>query len=97
MVDPIPESVVQRRNGLVLRSAQGEFSLPAARLRVACRCADCIAATLRGTPPQPTGGLYLTDVIPVGNYALQLRFSDGHDRGIYPWSLLYDLHEGQPA
>jgi DUF971 family protein len=27
---------------------------------------------------------------PVGAYAVQLAFSDGHDTGIYSWDLLYD-------
>lgn len=27
---------------------------------------------------------------PVGSYAIQLTFSDGHDTGIYSWDLLYD-------
>jgi DUF971 family protein len=27
---------------------------------------------------------------PVGSYAVQLFFSDGHDTGIYSWDLLYD-------
>jgi DUF971 family protein len=29
-------------------------------------------------------------VDPVGSYAVQLAFSDGHDTGIYSWDLLYD-------
>jgi DUF971 family protein len=28
---------------------------------------------------------------PVGNYAVRLVFSDGHDTGIYSWSYLYDV------
>lgn len=32
----------------------------------------------------------ITAVEPVGQYAVQLRFSDGHDTGIYSWDLLYD-------
>ena len=28
---------------------------------------------------------------PVGNYALQLIFSDGHDSGIFSWDYLYQL------
>src|SRR5262245_16059880 len=28
---------------------------------------------------------------PVGNYALQFRFSDGHDSGIYAWEYLHSL------
>jgi len=32
---------------------------------------------------------------PVGTYAIQPTFSDGHDTGIYSWDLLYDygLHQ----
>ena len=33
----------------------------------------------------------ITDIEPVGNYAVVLRFSDGHDTGIYSWELLYEL------
>jgi DUF971 family protein len=29
-------------------------------------------------------------VEPVGSYAVQLHFSDGHNTGIYSWTLLYD-------
>jgi DUF971 family protein len=29
--------------------------------------------------------------VPVGNYALQLIFDDGHDTGLYSWSLLREL------
>jgi DUF971 family protein len=36
-------------------------------------------------------------VEPVGNYAIQLRFSDGHDTGIYSWDLLYDYGLRQDA
>ncbi len=28
---------------------------------------------------------------PVGTYAVQPRFSDGHDTGIYSWEYLYEL------
>jgi len=33
----------------------------------------------------------ITDIRPVGNYAIALVFSDGHDTGIYTWDLLYKL------
>jgi DUF971 family protein len=29
--------------------------------------------------------------VPVGNYALRLVFDDGHDTGLYSWSLLHEL------
>ena len=33
----------------------------------------------------------ITDVEPVGHYALRPTFSDGHESGIYSWDYLYDL------
>ena len=33
---------------------------------------------------------------PVGNYAVQLRFDDGHDSGLFTWRYLLELGEAQP-
>jgi len=33
----------------------------------------------------------LESVVPVGHYALQLVFDDGHDSGIFSWSYLREL------
>jgi DUF971 family protein len=33
----------------------------------------------------------ITAVEPVGAYAIQPRFSDGHNTGIYSWDYLYEL------
>lgn len=30
----------------------------------------------------------------VGNYAIRIRFSDGHDTGIYSWSYLREIDPG---
>lgn len=30
-------------------------------------------------------------ITPIGNYAIQLTFDDGHDSGIYSWDSLYDF------
>src|SRR5437762_14364054 len=40
----------------------------------------------------------LVDLQPVGNYAVQPTFSDGHDSGIFSLDLLYDLgrREAEP-
>ncbi|MBW2940722.1 gamma-butyrobetaine hydroxylase-like domain-containing protein [Zhongshania aquimaris] len=37
----------------------------------------------------------ITELIPVGNYALQLVFSDGHDSGIFSWTYLRELCDQQ--
>jgi DUF971 family protein len=33
----------------------------------------------------------ITAVEPVGNYAVRLVFSDGHDSGLFTWKYLYEL------
>lgn len=33
----------------------------------------------------------IKNITAVGNYAIQLFFSDGHDSGIYSWEYLYEL------
>jgi DUF971 family protein len=33
----------------------------------------------------------ITGVEPIGNYAVRLRFDDGHDTGLYSWTLLHQL------
>jgi DUF971 family protein len=37
----------------------------------------------------------ITGIEPVGNYAVRLTFSDGHDTWLYSWDYLYDLAEHQ--
>ena len=34
---------------------------------------------------------------PVGSYAVQPQFSDGHGTGIYSWEYLYELGENQES
>jgi DUF971 family protein len=39
----------------------------------------------------------ITALEPVGNYAVQPTFSDGHDSGIFTWQYLYKLGHEQQA
>ena len=70
--------------------------LPLASLRRACPCAGCRRARSSGhidkdvsNSPGDTvhDDLVLTGMVPMG-YGVQLVFSDGHDRGIFPWAWL---------
>lgn len=64
------------------------------RLRAACRCAACESARRAGHPQREADtAAVVTQLRPVGDIGLQLVFSDGHDRGIYPWALLRELSE----
>jgi DUF971 family protein len=59
-------------------------------LRGACPCAKCRAARIQGRITLVDADVKLIAMNPMG-YGLQMVFSDGHDRGIYPWSYLYEL------
>ncbi|WP_395402780.1 DUF971 domain-containing protein [Pseudoduganella sp. UC29_106] len=62
-----------------------------ALLRRSCRCADCTAARRRNAETPVAPDVRLLDIRPVGSYAVLLVFSDGHERGIYPWPYLKGL------
>lgn len=61
-----------------------------ARLRGACPCSQCKAARLRGAIDLVDAGVRL-ERIALQGYGVQLVFSDGHERGIYPWEYLRAL------
>jgi DUF971 family protein len=42
-------------------------------------------------------GVGISGVEPVGNYALRLFFDDGHNTGLYSWSVLYQLGRDRAA
>lgn len=84
---PAPSTVELAPDRLRLHWPDGVAELDAATLRAACRCGGCRAGRNVSTDSPPR----LVGAEPVGLYALQLRFSDGHERGIYPWSLLREL------
>lgn len=68
------------------------FSLPFELLRV---CSP--SAEVRGHGPGQEvlqlgkRDVGITALDPVGNYAVQPTFSDGHNTGLYSWDLLYKL------
>ena len=71
-------------------SDQSWHALSFARLREACRCAEC-SARRRAGEALPGAGVRLLRIEPVGASGLNLHFSDGHARGIYPLPYLVEL------
>jgi DUF971 family protein len=97
---PNPTAITVRQQSRVLEIAfddGAEFSLPFELLRVYSPSAE-----VRGHGPgQETlqsgkRNVELTALEPVGNYAVQPHFSDGHNTGMYSWDYLYWLGANQP-
>ncbi|WP_050420776.1 gamma-butyrobetaine hydroxylase-like domain-containing protein [Bradyrhizobium tropiciagri] len=75
----------------------GIRQVDAVALRRASRAASEIRRQIEGIELTLPPDLHIAALEPIGNYALRLYFSDGHDRGIYPWSYLRELAGQQPA
>lgn len=91
---PIPTEIKLHQKSRVLEISFNDgktFQLPCEFLRVYSPSAE-----VRGHEPGQeilqTGkqDVSITHIEPVGNYAIQLNFSDGHNTGLYSWDLLYN-------
>ena len=71
-----------------------KFALPAELLRVMSPSAEVQghSAAQRVTVAGKRN-VRISNVTAVGNYAVQITFSDGHNTGYYRWSYLHDLGE----
>ena len=93
-LDPAPLEIrlQQAERRLVVRFADATFALPAEFLRV-----ESPSAEVQGHGPgerRLVSGrrqVGIAGVEPVGNYAIRIRFDDGHDTGIYSWTILHRL------
>jgi DUF971 family protein len=91
-----PESIAVSEDArlLTISLASGQtLTLNAERLRAACRCAHCRRAHYDDTFPASFEGVAIDRYEPMGHYGINIVFSDGHARGIFPWSYLAALGE----
>ena len=101
MATPRPTELVLHRAARTLEVAfedGARFELPAEYLRV-----HSPSAELQGHGPGQKvllGGRRQVGIVgiePIGNYAVLLRFSDGHASGLYSWETLYQLGRDQES
>ena len=72
--------------------AQHVFEVRA--LRLACACASCVdewSGRPLLDPAAVPSDVAPREIQPVGRYAIQIRWSDGHEAGIYPFERLRGL------
>lgn len=74
-------------------------ALEVRELRLACACAVCVdewSGEERLDPASVPDDVRPVSLRPVGRYAVQIDWSDGHQSGIYPFDRLRALMEGSP-
>lgn len=90
----VPKRIVvsENRDSLSFEYDQKQFNLTAEYLRVFSPSAE-VRGHGQGQQVLQFGkqNVLIDSVVPSGNYALQIIFSDSHDSGIYSWDYLYDL------
>jgi DUF971 family protein len=47
------------------------------------------------TTPAGKANVTIAGIEPVGNYAIKISFSDGHDTGLFSWDILHDYGQHQ--
>lgn len=92
---PSPESITQHNKSRVLEVGFSDgktFRIPFELMRVYSPSAE-VQGHGPGQEVLQTGKREVTVMAlePVGNYAVQPTFSDGHDSGIFSWDYLYLL------
>lgn len=93
-----PQPLEINRHGahdIQIRWNSGEQAVyPARFLRGQCPCAGCVdELTGQRTVTESLLPIlvYPTKIEPVGRYAIQIFWSDGHSSGIYTWERLYAM------
>ena len=93
-IDVWPEEIrlAKSKSLLDVRFDNGKsFSLSAELLRVESPSAE-VQGHGAGQKTTPIGkrDILISSIEPVGNYAIRIGFSDGHNTGIFSWNTLYD-------
>ena len=91
----IPLEIRQKRQEkkvVITWDTGDKFEYSMEYLRVKCPCAECCGHT----PDQAKlidgkENVTITNITPIGHYAIKLQFSDEHDTGVFSWQTLYDL------
>ena len=101
MSAPIPVEIKLRTTSRLLEVSFDDgarFELPFEYLRVFSPSAE-VKGHGGGEGALVTGkqNVGIRRIEPVGNYALRLHFDDGHDTGLYSWSVLRELGTRQAS
>ena len=72
----------------------GVVRLPMKTVRCACSCANCVhefTGERLLDPATVSEDIAVRDMSLIGNYAVKIAWSDGHDTGLYTWDKLHGL------
>ncbi len=94
-VEPLELRVSGDRKTLTVVFPEVSYALPAELLRVCSPSADIRGHGGQWQIVSGKAAVSIYKIKAVGNYAVQLVFSDGHSSGIYSWEVLADLGQNR--
>ena len=90
-----PPEVSSDASAITLKWLGGEtISVPNAVLRKACACANCIDEMTHApllNPANVPDDIHALSVETIGNYAITVEWSDGHNTGFFPYKMIREL------
>ncbi|MDX9791731.1 MAG: DUF971 domain-containing protein [Candidatus Kapaibacterium sp.] len=98
----VPKKIKREYEGLLSVEWNDGFqsTIKLEKLRNECPCADCREKKEQSSkknkfimPTFQPGKNELKKITPVGNYAVNAVWGDGHDSGIYPWEYFRVIFE----
>jgi DUF971 family protein len=99
MAGPVPTNIEKQSDTeMSVLWSNGETTvIPFFELRFQCRCAECVDEWTRKRRIERSRirpDIQPVRVEPVGRYAVQIDWNDGHRAGIYSFDLLYEIAKG---
>lgn len=101
---PLQIKILDKTFLLIKWDEESESKIGLKYMRDECPCANCKGETIllkTYRPPKPTildPKMYkIQNIQPVGAYAIQVSWQDGHNTGIYSWEYLQKLAEDESS
>lgn len=90
----VPKFQFDKQNIILKWPDEGEWIVSNRDVRLSCRCALCVneltgAILLKKEQIRPD--IMPKEIVPLGNYALGIKWNDGHTSGIYPYETIRNL------
>jgi len=99
---PVKIKIFEKTKLFIIWDDDSESKIDIIYLRDECPCASCKGETVllkTYRPAKPTAerpeSYKIKDIQPVGEYAIQIVWKDGHDSGLYTWDYLKELDKSQ--
>ena len=89
---PVEIKIIQNGQAILLSWPDGTSQqIPALTLRSKSRSARSLSQRIKNEPDNFEINLTIENVSMVGSYAINVKFSDGYDKGVFPWNMLREI------